>query len=259
MRWRRQIDYVRPPRPKARALKPDELEQISDQLKTAIDCSPILTAFGVQMRASRNRFNLEWRWNPVDRPEEASAHGRITPLDVPSRQLLLEVPHGRDQWSQIGTGSPKKVIALVAGDTKGTFHRLGLLDKSLQTAAKAGLARLPVTQLEPAKFVYVETEKPCSVQETLHHYFGLPIHIIAQPSGWYSYHRIPEIVESSEDRTRVLVRFTSQSWSGESFGGTCLYLNWQGLWGAYTIRPNQSQDVAGAEAWLVKRNWKSWS
>jgi len=53
------------------------------------------------------------------------------------------------------------------------------------------------------------------------------------------------------------VRFTAMSWSGESFGGTCLYLKREERWGAYTIRPNQSQSIAMAEAWLVKRNWIS--
>lgn len=68
----------------------------------------------------------------------------------------------------------------------------------------------------------------------------------------------PEIVEVSGDRARVLVRFTAVSWSGGSFGGTCLYLNRDEHWRACTIRPNQSQSIATAEAWLVKRNWKSW-
>jgi hypothetical protein len=57
---------------------------------------------------------------------------------------------------------------------------------------------------------------------------------------------------------RVLVRFTAMSWSGESFGGTCLCLKRDDRWGAYTIRPSQSQDIATAEAWLIKRSWKSW-
>ena len=114
-------------------------------------------------------------------------------------------------------------------------------------------------QREPGQFVYAETGKPCSVQETLYHFFGLPIHVIAQPLGWYSCHRTPEIREFSEDRARVLVRFTAQSWSGESFGGTCLYLKREEKWRAYTIRPNQSQNIGMAEAWLAKRNWTSWS
>jgi hypothetical protein len=239
-------------------LKADEAGQISAKLKSAIDRSPVLQAFDVLVLISRNRFYLEWRRDPVARPQERSRCGRITPLDVPSKQLLLEVQYRQNEWSQVGTGSPAKLIELVAGDKKGTFHGLGSVDKSLRGAAKAGLARLSVTQLGECQFAYTETGKPCSVQETLYHYFGLPIHVIAQPSGWYSYHRTPRIVESSEDRTRVLVRFTATSWSGETFGGTCLYLKRQERWGAYTIRPNQSENTATAEAWLVKREWVSW-
>ena len=145
----------------------------------------------MQVRSLRSRFYLEWRWHPVDPPEAASSYGRITPLEQPPGELLLEGPSGRDQWSRVGTGSPEKLIKLVAGDTKGTFPGLGALDKSLQHAAKAGLERLPVDQRERSKFVDAETSKPCSVQETVYRFFGLPIHVIAQPSGWYSCHRTP--------------------------------------------------------------------
>lgn len=259
MRWRRRYDYVRPPRPKARSLTADEREQLLAKLNAGIECSPILRAFAVQVRTLRGRFYLEWQWNPADGPEQRCTHGRLTPLGDPSQQLLLEVQHRKNQWSQIDTGSPEKLIKLVAGDTQGTFHGLGSLNTSLRKAAKAGLAQLPVKQIGPVEFVYAETEKPCSVQEALCHFFGLPIHVIAQPAGWYSYHRTPRIVECSKDRTGVLVRFTSTSWSGESFGGTCLYLNREGQWAAYTIRPNQSDNIATAKAWLIKRNWTPWS
>jgi hypothetical protein len=116
------------------------------------------------------------------------------------------------------------------------------------------LERLPVTHRGTGKFSYTETGKPCSVQETLYHFFGLPLQIIAQPTSWYSCHRTPQILEFTEDGSRVLVRFTAHSWSGESFGGTCLYMKRQDRWAAYTIRPNQSQNIATAEGWLVKRN-----
>ena len=168
------------------------------------------------------------------------------------------MPYGRDQWSRVGTGSPGKLIKLVAGDTKGTFHGLGALDKSLKSAGNLGLERLPVTHLEGGKFIYAETGKPCAVPETLYHFFGLPIQVVGQPRDWYGSHRTPQVLEFSADRTRVLVEFTATSWSGESFGGTCLYLKRDEQRGAYTIRPNQSQDIATAEAWLVKRSWKSW-
>jgi hypothetical protein len=74
---------------------------------------------------------------------------------------------------------------------------------------------------------------------------------------WYSYHRVPQIMEANKDRTRVLVRFTAANMSG-SFGGTCLYAQRDGSWGAYPIRPSESQSIATAEAWLVKRKWDGW-
>jgi hypothetical protein len=239
-------------------LQADEAGQILVRLNAALERSPVLRAFGVQGRNLRGRFYLEWRWEPVDRPEEVSVYGRLTPLAESPGELLLEVPYGQGQWSEKGRGSPEKLVKSVAGDTKGTFHGLGALDESMSKAAEAGVERLPVVQRGSGEFVYGETCKRCSVQETLYHFFALPIHVIAQPSGWYSRHRTPKLGEFTEDRTRVLVQFTAESWSGESFGGTCLYLKREQRWGAYVIRPNQSQSIATAEAWLVKRNWVSW-
>lgn len=96
------------------------------------------------------------------------------------------------------------------------------------------------------------------INELLMRWRSHTIHVIAQPAGWYSCHRTPRIAEFSQDKTRVLVRFTAVSWSGETFGGTCLYLNRNGRWGAYVIKPNQSENIATAEAWLGKRKWESW-
>ena len=259
MRWDRRHSYVRPPRPKARSLAAEERDQILAKLSAEIDRSVILKAFAVQARTLRGRFYLDWKWNPDDTPEQVSSLGRITPLADPSGQLLLEAEYGRNKWSKIATGTPEKLIKTVGADAKGSFHCLGSLQKSLRQCGKAGLVRLPVNQAEPGKFVYAETGQKCSVQEALYHYFELPIRVIATPAGWYSCHRTPLIVESSPDRIRVLVRFTSMSWSGESFGGTCLYMKRQEKWASYTIRPNQSQDIASAEAWLVKRNWVQWN
>jgi hypothetical protein len=52
----------------------------------------------------------------------------------------------------------------------------------------------------------------------------------------------------SKDRSRVLVQFTVGSVYGGSFGGTCLYLQREGQWGAYTIKPSESENIARAEA-----------
>ncbi len=245
MRWRRDW-YQRPPRPKVRRLKSDEQEQLLTQMTRAVGRSPVLSALGIRVRLLRGRFYVE-------RPtaERAEWWGRITPV---SDGLLLEVEYG--SWKEIARGSPHKLINTIAADTKGTFHGLGSLDQSLRKAGQ-GLTRLPV-KWQGGRFVYAGTGAACSVQEVLFHYFGLGVEVIAEPANWYSYHRTPRIVEFREDRTRVLVQFSSSSWSGQSFGGTCLYALHQEAWGAYTIRPSESESIATAEAWLVKRKWKAW-
>ena len=227
--------------------------------------SPLLAAFGVQVQSLRGRFYLQWSrtQNNVDDPEDEEStyrftHGRITPVEDQPDAFILEVEHGKGAWSLVDSGSPTKLIRAVVADTRGTFHGLGSLDKSLRAAAKAGVERLPVKKAGASRFVFSDTGQACSTPDALYHYFGLPLSIIAQPARWYAYHRTPVIAESSKDRTRVLVRFQSSSLSGDVFSGTCLYLRRDGRWGAFTIRPNQSDDIATAEAWLVKRKWAPW-
>jgi len=82
------------------------------RLRQTIDRSPVLRTFGAQVRSLRSRFYPEWRWNLPDQPEEISNYGRITPLQTPPGELLLEAPYGQNQWSKIGTGSPDKLIDL---------------------------------------------------------------------------------------------------------------------------------------------------
>lgn len=258
MRWRRRYETSRPSRPKVRKLAAEEREQLLEEMGREIDRSPILTAFDVRVEALRGRFYLEWNWHSDEDSSQSVTRGRFTPLEDANNPLLLEVEHRKSQWSEIARGTARKLIRHVASDTKGTFHGLGSLDKSLRRARKDGVTHLPVKKAGRSKFLHKDTGETCSVPEALYHYFKLPIKIIAQPRVWYAYHRKPQIVECSKDRTRILVRFVSSSWSGETFGGTCLYLNWEGEWGANTIRPNQSDSIATAEAWLVKRKWEPW-
>ena len=220
-----------------------------------IASSPVLTGLGLQVRSQRGRFYLE---RPLGEEDSAGveAWGRITPL-AGSNDLLLEHEHRQGSWSEIARGSVGKLIRAIAGDTEGTFHGLGSLDKALRKAGK-GLERLPVKRSGKTGFGYVGSGEKCSVQEALFHYFGLPLHVLVEPSEWYAYHRKPTIVEATADKSRVLVRFGAMSWSGESFGGTCLYALRDGRWAAYRIRPSESRDIASAEAWLVKRKWKQW-
>ena len=258
MRWRRRGDWPeRPPRPKVRKLDALEKGKLSKAIAKAIAASPILSYFLVEARLLRGRFYIECRWNPEDSDAEPSTWGRITPLDDEKGALLLEIDHREGSWSEVSRGSVQKVIRAVASDTKGTFHALGALDKTPRKAKK-GLVRLPVKLKGKTKFVYSETGEPCSVQEALFHYFGLPPSVIVEPKIWYARHRTPHITEFSKDASLILVRFGAMSWSGESFGGTCLYLCKDGKWDAYTIKPSESEDIASDETWLIKRKWRAW-
>jgi hypothetical protein len=244
MHWRRNWS-ARPPRPKVRRLSADEQKKLLAQMAREIARSPVLSGFGVQVRFLRGRFYVERAT-----PSGVEVWGRITPL---TDDLLLEVE--RRSWNEVARGSAQKLIEVIAGDDRGTFHGLGSLDNSLRKAGQ-GLTRQPMA-VRDNKFIYTGTGEGCTVQEALFHFFGLPIEVIAQPVVWYSYHRTPRIVECTEDRTRVLVRFTAMSLSGP-FSGTCLYAQREGQWGAYPIKPSESRRIATAEAWLVKRKWKAW-
>ena len=255
MRWRRQQWPEREPRPEVRTLSDEEKKKLLAGMTKEVATSPVLVGLGLQVRSQRGWFYLE---RPLGEGDDAGveAWGRITPL-ADSNDLLLEQERRKGSWTEIARGSAKKLIKTVASDTKGTFHGLGALDKVLRRAGK-GLERLPVKQEGNTKFVYADTGEQCSAQEALYHHFGLPLHVLTEPSEWYSYHRKPTIVEGNKERTRVLVRFGAMSSSGESFGGTCLYACRDGRWRAYRIRPSESRDIASAETWLVKRKWKQW-
>jgi hypothetical protein len=254
MRWRQRWPE-RQPRPEARTLTDDEREKLLTTMTREIAASPVLTGLGLQVHLRRGRFYLERPFRE-GATEVTEAWGRVTSL-AETADLLLEQERRKGSWSEIARGSARKLIKAVASDTEGTFHGLGALDQALRQAGK-GLERLPVKREGQTKFVYTETGVECSAQEALFHHFGLPLHVLVEPSEWYSYHRKPTIIEGSEDRTRVLVRFGAISSSGEGFGGTCLYACREGRWGAYRVRPSQSRDIATAEAWLVKRKWKQW-
>ena len=235
------------PRPKMRRLTAGEQERLLAQVSEGIARSPILSAFGIRVELLRGRFYIE---RPG--PEGVTVWGRVTPVED---NLLLEVQHR--SWKEVAKGSARKIVQTIANDIKGTFHGLGSLNKSLRKAGD-GLTRQAVRLKGKTTFIYNESREPCSVQEALFHFFGLPVEVIAEPAVWYSYHRRPQIVEFSGDHTKVLVRFSATSWSGEDFGGTCLYLSKDGEWGAFTIKPSERQSIATAERWLVKRKWKAW-
>ena len=244
-------------RPKVRRLTEEKKQEILRTLEKGIASSPVLSAFGIAAVARRGRFYMERPCLDEDGESYEELWGRITPLADTKANLLLETRNRKDQWFTVATGSAATLIKVVSSDKKGTFHGLGSLDASLRRLGKAQ-ERLPVKDEGKGRFVYAETGKLCTVQEVLFHYFGLPVEVIAEPTDWYAYHRKPIIVETSKDRTRVLVRFAAETLCGGVFGGTCLYARKDGAWGAYPIKPSESENIADAEAWLVKRKWRAW-
>lgn len=224
----------------------DQQALVMGKMADEIACSPVLAAFGIQVRCHQGHFFLECPTANV-----LPSWGRITPV---KDDFLLEVESQVQSWDEVARGSPQKLIQVIAGDSKGTFHGLGSLDHSLRKAGQ-GLTRLPM-QLVDKKFVYTDSGAGGTVQEALFHFFGLPIPIIAQPAIWYTNHRIPHFLEFSEDHTRVLVRFSGKKLADESFGGSCLYALRHRKWGAYPVKSSEGWSIATAEAWLVKRKWK---
>lgn len=250
--WRdRWPAYV--PRPKVKHLPEKDKEKLLATMTRAVAASPVLSHLGVRVRLLRSRFYIERELKGEEPAIEIL--GRITPLLAAHGDLLLEVERRNGKWYEVAEGSAQKLIKVVASDTKGKFHGLGSLDKVLRKKGK-GLTRLPVKKVG-TKFIYTATGEACTAQDALFHYFGVPLEVIAEPSAWYAYHRVPSIREANKEKTRILVRFTASSLSG-SFGGTCMYAFKDGQWGAYTIRPSESKSIATAEAWLEKRKWRAW-
>ncbi len=255
MGWKRRWPERRP-RPKVRVLSSGEREQILDVFRKGIESSPILSSLNVRGRALRGRFYFEKVWQSPGEESEVQVIGRATPLENSEEDLLLEVEKRKGNWYEVVRGTAEEVISKIVSDTKGTFHGLGTLGASLRKAG-GSLDRLEVKMLENFRFVYVSTGEECTFHEAMFHFFGIPIDIIAEPRQWYVYHRKPQIIEVSEDRTRVLAQFTAYGMSGP-ISGVCLYAIADDKWGAFTIKPNQSGDIATAIAWLKKRKWQEW-
>lgn len=186
--------------------------------------------------------------------------GRVTPLVTPENYLLLEFKNSKDNWNEVVEGEIKTISNAISGDKKGTFHGLGILDKSIRLAKKKGTDKLEITQdtHDATFFSYAESNTKCGVQEVLYHYFEVPISVIAEPRSWYSYHRTPSIREVSANNEQILVDFTASDMYGDDFGGTCLYIKKEQQWDVFTIKPNQSGSIESSLAWLEKRKWKDW-
>jgi hypothetical protein len=214
----------RPPRPKVKKLSDDEKVKILASMDNSIKNSPVLTALNYRVSSLRGRFYYE----KILPGSDIEIMGRVTPLVTPKDNLLLEVEFDKGNWKEIVEGNIRTITNAVSGDKKGTFHGLGILDKSIRLAKKKGMDKVTITRMDGMKFYYIDSKKECRVQEVLFHYFGVPISVIAEPREWYVYHRTPHIREINKNNDKILIGFTSFSSLGDGFGGTCLYMKKDG-------------------------------
>jgi hypothetical protein len=209
------------PRPKAAKLPRAALDRFHASATRFVAESAVLRELVQDVRLTRGRLYF-WR-------DAEDLMARVTPLGP--RSMLLESPRG-DSWTEHKRGQLATVLRVLAADTKGTFHGLGALAEE-----------------------HIEGDPPAQV--FLQREIGVPIRVLAEPGHWYAMHRKPAVAEVSSAKDRVLVRFVAHGLSG-SFHGTCLYALRDGEWGCYTIRPNASETIAAAQAWLEKRGWEDW-
>lgn len=250
----------REPRPKLQPLSDEQGSAILALLTSEIKESPVLTALGMRVRFLRGRFYVE-SVRP-DPPDGAGIDGvaRLTPIAGSRITLLLEKEGAKGGWREVARGSPKQLSRMLVEDPKGAFHGLGALDAGIRRARENGLERLKLVRKGKLGFVHADDGSASTVQEVLFHYFGMPIEVVAEPRRWYALKRQPRIAEVSRDRTAVLVRFSAFNLSfGTEFSGTCLYIRIDGAWRDFTIKPNRSESIAQAVAWLESRQWQGWS
>jgi len=243
-------------RPKSLKLTREQAAPMIQSLTKAVRKSPVLAMLNHSIRFARGRFYLE---KPVDFgvSNEVEVIARITPLADPVGVYILETG-GIHHWDTIKQGKQAVMSRTLSQQGAEIFYDLGALNKRMREEELSGYKILPEIEKQGNQFQYSDTGEPCTVQEVLYYYFGLPIDTVVQPSDWYAYRRKPSIVESNRDGTAIMVRFSSSSFSGTSFYGTCLYLLNDEEWSAFKIRPNKSHSIEAAVTWLEKREWKGW-
>ena len=229
MGWRHQWPE-RAPRPKLKRLSNDQKDNILQTLDQGIALSPVLSALEIRVRALRGRFYLSKPLYVPDEDVEVEIIGRVTPVSGKKEAFLLDAKKMNGNWYEVMQGTIEKIVLRIAKDTRGTFHGLGALEKSLRRTDN--VSKLPDIEMQANyRFIYTNTGEECTVQEVLYHVFGLPIPVIAEPREWYAYRRTPKIVEINKKKTCITVEFSKMDmYYGREITDTCLYKKQAGKW-----------------------------
>ena len=229
MGWRHQWPE-RAPRPKLKRLSNAQKDNILQRLEQGIASSPVLSALDIRVRALRGRFYLNKPLYVPDEDVEVEIIGRVTPVSGKKEAFLLDAKKMNGNWYEVMQGTIQKIVLRIANDTRGTFHGLGALEKSLRRADN--ISKRPDIEMQANyRFIYTNTGEECAVQEVLYHVFGVPIPVIAEPRECYAYRRTPKIVEVNKKKTSITVEFTKMDmYYGREIRDTCLYKKQGGKW-----------------------------
>jgi len=211
-------------------LSNDQKDNILKTLEQGIVSSPVLSALDIRVRALRGRFYLNKPLYVPDEDAEVEIIGRVTPVSGKKNAFLLDAKKMNGNWYEVMQGTIQKVVLRIANDTRGTFHGLGALEKSLRKADN--VSKPPDIEMQgDYRFIYTNTGKECTVQEVLYHVFCVPIPVIAEPREWYAYRRSPKIVKVNKKKTSITVEFTKMDmYYGREIRNTCLYKKQDGKW-----------------------------
>jgi hypothetical protein len=220
----------REPRPKLARLTQAQKELFLNSLQEGIATSPVLSALALRVRSLRGRFYLDKPWYAPEEDAEMEMVARVSPRSRTKDHFLLDAQKTNGNWYEVMQGTIEEVLHALAYDTRGTFHGLGALEKSLRET-DVPATRRDIDVHDNYRGVYRETGEECTVPEVLYHVYGVPIPVIAEPREWYAYHRTPKIVEVNDDRSQITVEFTKMDmYYGREHGDACVYAQRNGKW-----------------------------
>ena len=222
MGWRGNQWPAKRLRPKLRKLSKEAKTGILELFEQKISSSAVLSALDVKVRPLRDRFYLEKPGFCATDTSEVENLGRITPVLDKKTPLLLDTMNMNGNWYEVLMGTDKEIFETIIYDTKGTFHGLGQLEKSL--CKNKTISPLDIEMRDNYQFIFKETGEECTVQEVLYYVFGIPIPLIAEPREWYLYHRTPKIIKINKKMTSIKVEFSKLDIHyGKYISGICKY------------------------------------
>ncbi|WP_145347117.1 hypothetical protein [Rosistilla ulvae] len=230
-----------PEKVKSRSITSVQRNAALRRIQDSVALSPLLTQLEVGVVQRGSHFYLEYDYAGVPLPV-----ARITPMKG-SPAFALE-SEAADAWVLYGQGTPSRIVKLLCNDTLGTFHALGSIDQTLRNAH----GKIPeIVQTTPRTFVYKDTRLPCSLQEALHFYYGIPLVVVMEPRAFYSQHAEPSLLETSDDNCQILVRFCSRNPARPQIVGHGYYRYLDGDWYGIGVPPEIANTLDEAEAYLM--------